>query len=70
MHLSMLLATLMLGCVSLFAQATGTVQGTVTDASGAVVPEVTILLVNTQSGFSRNVVAGPRIIQVAAKFVF
>lgn len=61
MHFAVRLLTtgMILGCVSMFAQATGTIHGTVTDASGARVPDATVRLTNTQTNFTRVVTPGP-----------
>jgi hypothetical protein len=42
---------------SLFAQATGTIHGTITDSSGAVVPAVSITITNMGTNLSRSIVA-------------
>ena len=42
---------------SLFAQATGTIHGTITDSSGAVVPAVSITITNMGTNLSRSMVA-------------
>src|SRR5262249_20058423 len=60
--------SLILLSVSLFAQApTGSISGTVHDATGAVVPNAAITLTNRDSGFIRNLLsAGDGSYNVAA----
>jgi hypothetical protein len=43
--------------VALFAQATGTIHGTISDASGAVVPGVAVTIMNAGTNVSRTVTA-------------
>jgi hypothetical protein len=53
--LRLLPLTLLLLCGSAFAQETGTILGTVTDPTGAAVPNARIAVTNTASGTTRNV---------------
>ena len=41
-----------------FAQATGQINGVVTDSSGAVVPGATVTAIEQQTGLSRDTVSG------------
>jgi hypothetical protein len=53
----MLLRIVTAVCSALFAQATGTIYGTVSDASGAVVPSAQIIIANTGTNQTRSVLA-------------
>ena len=53
-----------------WAQAGGTVSGTVKDSSGAVIPGVTATLTNTALGTSFTSVSDNRLMQVDAKLMF
>src|SRR5207244_11713414 len=54
---------------SVFAQAlSGTIVGTVTDSTGAIVPGVSVVLTNEGTGFSRTVVANENGRYVAYSF--
>ena len=44
----------LLGAGAAFAQDTGSVRGTVSDTTGAIVPGVTVTLVNEATKFARN----------------
>ena len=49
-----LLALCLAIAVPVFAQVNGSVQGRVTDATGAVIPSATVTAVNTETGVSRS----------------
>jgi carboxypeptidase family protein/TonB-dependent receptor-like protein len=57
------LATALMMCtliaVPAFAQTTGTIGGSIQDASGAVMPGVTVTATNEATSFTRSVVSGP-----------
>ena len=58
LHLIVWLAVLGLGAMPLFAQFdTGTITGTVTDPSGAVVPQAAVTIVNTGTSIQRSLQA-------------
>jgi hypothetical protein len=57
-RMARLLCALLLLCGCIFGQATGTLQGTVTDPGGAVVPDVTVVIRNLSTGATRNTVTG------------
>lgn len=50
-------SSILLVCASLFAQATGTIHGTVSDSTGAVVPGVSVTITNTGTNLTRVVAA-------------
>lgn len=50
----MLLMILGLACPALYAQGNGTIVGTVTDPSGAVIPNATVTITNLDNGFIRT----------------
>jgi len=56
---------LLLSAVSLFAQATGTISGTVRDATGAVIPAASVTVTNTGTNQSRTAPSDP-----AGQYVF
>src|SRR5213082_1583716 len=56
MSMSVALFVSMLGCASLWAQATAQVSGTVKDQSGAVLPGVEITATQTETGISRTAI--------------
>ena len=59
MRLFMLTAAVLAALVSpVFAQATGQINGVVTDSSGAVVPGATVSAIEQQTGLSRDTVSG------------
>ena len=47
------LMVVLLSAAHAWAQATGQINGTVTDASGAVLPGVTVIAIQTETGFRR-----------------
>ncbi|MSO83146.1 MAG: carboxypeptidase regulatory-like domain-containing protein, partial [Acidobacteria bacterium] len=49
---------LLLVTTNAWAQATAQINGTVADASGGVLPGVTVIAVQTETGFRREVVTG------------
>ncbi len=51
---------LLLGATSAWAQATAQINGTVADSSGAVLPGVTVVAIQTETGFRREVVTDDR----------
>ena len=60
-RLSYLTAFLLLAATAVFAQATtGSISGTVTDETGAVMPGVTITVTNTATGVERVQVSDDR----------
>ncbi|MDE3188029.1 MAG: TonB-dependent receptor [Acidobacteriota bacterium] len=48
-----------LACVGAFAQANSEITGIVTDQTGAVVPDATIVITSTTTGFTKSTVSGP-----------
>lgn len=58
-RLALVAAALALGAAWGWSQATTSLRGTVTDPSGAVIPGVTVSLVNPSTGTSRSATTGP-----------
>src|SRR5690349_24892372 len=52
----LVLMVVLLSAAHLWAQATAQINGTVADASGAVLPGVTVIAVQTETGFRREAV--------------
>src|SRR5438093_11509284 len=58
---TLIFALIVLGtCLSVAQTSTATILGTVKDASGALIPGVSITVKHTESGLTRNVVSGER----------
>jgi len=54
-RLMLLFLSIVFAGVNLWAQSTATILGTVTDPTGAVVPDATVTITNTGTGTSRTV---------------
>jgi hypothetical protein len=54
------IAVLVAGAESAWAQSTATLQGTITDAQGAIVPGVSVVVRNQDTGVERTVVSDAR----------
>jgi Carboxypeptidase regulatory-like domain/TonB-dependent Receptor Plug Domain len=55
-HISMILLLTLFGAVAVFGQrTTGDIEGTITDANGGVIPNVSITITGISIGFTRNV---------------
>ena len=57
MRLSLVLLFLSAGCSAALAQDLGGFVGTVTDSSGALIPDATVTISNADKGFARQVVS-------------